>query len=474
MISETLNTTKLIDGIQGNLTVELRNAATDKIEERVEAQNFISMAGVRHLKWVQRANYFKDGISTLNAGADIDYAIPNPHNHLVLTSLTDATNASSEWHMHGKLAGYAGKYSYTGACNLLGSPNTTLSEATPTYAKWVFDWQTQAGNGTIGSIGWMNAASTFRGTITLPGRYYTSCTIQDTKNTSNYYTRIARVNDTQYFCALSGVPTVVVTDADFAEISNFSIGTQFKASTTLTGIAWDNGGNKLWVLGINTSNAPIIASYNVAGNLIDAPTTITNRSYAGLAFDGSDLWTISTVSDNTFSLNRISTNGSDLSSSTINLPTHNYQGTGLGEIAYGIAYEASRQLIYTTTHAYHIQSSSWKAGGGSSVDSPYATSAIRAFTTSGEEAMVPTSLLAYTINSGASYWLNSINGTYTTNDLDFEMIDPYQVLFLDRKSSTSYVRRLLLDGMGSRALLPSPITKTDTQTMRITYQMDYT
>jgi hypothetical protein len=229
MIGETLNTTRLIEGILGNLKVELRNATTGKIEDLIESSNFISMAGVRHLKHIQRANFFKNGISALNANADIDNAMPNTHNHIVLTSLTDAPNQSAEWHMHGKLAGYAGKYTYSGTCNLLGSPNAALSEATPTYTKWVFDWQTNAGNGAIGSIGWMNAASTYRGTVSFPGRFYSSCTVQDSKPVSNFYVRLARSSDSQYFRAVSGTPTLVVGDSNFAEVSNFTVGTQFKS-----------------------------------------------------------------------------------------------------------------------------------------------------------------------------------------------------------------------------------------------------
>lgn len=476
MIGETLNTTGLIKSIRGNVKVELRNATTGKTEDFIESSNFISMAGIRHLKYIQRANFFKDGISALNANADTDNAMPNTHNHIVLTSLTDAPNQSAEWHMHGKLAGYAGKYTYSGTCNLLGSPNAALSEATPTYTKWVFDWQTSAGNGSIGSIGWMNAASTYRGTVSFPGRFYSSCTVQDSKTVSNFYVRLARSSDSQYFLAVSGIPTIIVADSNFAEVSNFTVGAQFKAATTLTGIAWDGGNNKLWVLGINASNAPIIASYSASGSLIDGPTTITNRSYRGLTYDGSHLWSIAGASSNLFTLYKISTNGNDVSNAPVTLPPHEWSGapgTGVGEWAYGLAYEPTKQLVYVATWAYHYSSSNFRAGGGSGVNSSFSSSSIRAFTTSGEEAMVPASLYAYSISTASSDWLTSLQGTSQSNEFDFDMIGPYQIIIPDRKSTTSSVKRLLLDGMGSRALLPAPLNKTSAQTMRITYQMDY-
>ena len=322
MIGETFNTTKLLDGIHGNLTVELRDATTDTVQEKMQATNFVAQAAIRRLKWLQRANHFKDQISVLNAPLDQDYQWPEAQSHIVLSSSTAPTNSSEEWQMFGKLAGYAGKYTYSGLDTLLGTPNSTLCEATPTYTKWVFDCPTSAVNGVIGSVGWMTLGHTYRATVGYPGRFYTSCSVQDTKSTANQYWRIARASSTQYFAVSTNSPTIFVLDQNFAQTNTFSVGSQFKAATTPNGLVWDGNSNKLWVIGINSSNAPIIASYNSSGVLQDGPSTITNRTYRGLAFDGTHLWSLANISSDNFTLYRINTSGGDVSNIAMHYPPH--------------------------------------------------------------------------------------------------------------------------------------------------------
>lgn len=472
MIGETLDTNQLIDGIQGNLTVELRDADTEKVVEKVETKNFIAQSAVRYLKYMQRANFFKDQISVLNANADVDYAWPTPQDHLVLSSTTAATDSANEWYMFGKLIGYAGKYTYSGVDPLLGSPNATLSEATSTYTKWVYDWPTNAGNGTIGSIGWMSGVSSVRATASYGSRFYSSCSIQDTKSTGlTPYSSIARKSSTEYFLGDLSAPSITTADQNFASTGSFSVGAQFKASTSLTGITWDSGSNRLWVLGLNASNAPIICSYNAAGVLQSGPTTITNRSYLGLTFDGTALWSL-TGTNSTFTVYKISTAGADVSNFSINLgtaPIPSYD-----ETPYAIACDISTQTLYVTTWA---RSGSGYGGSTAIGDTLYTASAIRAYDTAGNEAMIPASLAAWRPTSASRVWLTAPqDNNNQVFAADIVMIDKNQFLAPVRTTigGTSAIQRILLDGMGSRALLPSPITKTNAQTLRITYQMDYT
>ncbi len=472
MIGEYFNSQTLINQITGNVTLELRDASSGKVQEKIQSKNFIAQAGTRHLKYVQRANFFKNGISTLNANADLDYAQPLSQDHLILTSSTDATDPAGEWNMFGKLIGYAGKYTYSGLDTYLGSPNVSLSEATPTYTKWVFDWSTSTGNGTIGSLGWVNAPTTYQGTASNGPRFYTSATVQDVKTLTSQALRIARKSSSEYYLAQSGTPAITVTDGNFSQTSTFSVGGQFRASTSLTGIAWDSANNKLWVLGVNGSNAPIIAAYNSAGTLQNGPTTVTNRAYQSLTFDGTNLWTLVSSAANTLTLYKIGTNGSDISNVTINLPS--YTGTYTGEFPYALAYESSNSWIYIATYAISYSGNTTYTGGNGVNTGP--SGAIRAYDQSGNEVMPPVSLAVFVPSLNNRYFMTAMVsdnrfGTYW----DFEVIDKQQILMPHWESGSNYtVKRILFDAMGSRVLLPSPINKTNSQTLRITYQMDYT
>lgn len=477
MISESLNSSQLIDGVQGNLTVELRDAATGKTQELRKAHNFVSLAGKRHLEWIQRAYYFKNGISTLNPTLDVDYQPPLTQDHIVLSSLTAAASPSTEWQMFGKLIGYAGKYNYSGTDTFLGTPNISLCEATPTYAKWVFDWPTHAGNGTIGSVGWMNSHTTHQGTGSYGGRFYTSCSIEDKKTTNaTAYRRIARKSSTEYFFAVEQSTTIVQAVGNFIQNGGFSVASQFKASTTLHGITWDGNGNKLWVLGLNSSNVSILASYSAGGSLQDGPFILpTTRAYKSLGFDGTNLWTM-TSDFGTFTAYCISPSGTDVSNFTVTLPAT--QTSSRNETAYGLDCDIATQTLYFATLVHN----GYAYDGDTGVPmtgSAKAAGALRAYDLSGNEAMVPVSLWAWNPVSANRAWLtsNQADNDYPS-DFDIVILDSQR--FLTIMSETQWptylygVWRILLDGMGSRALLPSPVTKTNSQTLRITYQMDYT
>lgn len=475
MIGEQFHSSKLITGIEGHVTVELRDAASEKLQEKQETKNFISLSGVRYLQWAQRANLFKSGISafegTPNGSLDKDYQPLAVNDVVVLSTLTDDNSTSgSEWTMFGKLIGYAKRTLYSGGDTLLGTPNNStnplLCETTPTYTKWVFDWGSSAANGTIGSIGWMSKAAAVESTGVqgnAEARFYTSCSLEEYKSTgSTSYIRIARKDANTYFLSAASSTSIIVTDQNFSQTSTIQTSSQFKASTTLTGLAWDGTNNRLWVLGVNASNQKIIAAYNMDGSVAVGPISLANQSktYASLTYDSgtNTLWTLAGVNNNTFAMCQIDpANGSETTSNTITLPFYTVPGTYFsGEWAYGIAYDSSKQYLYIATYASY---SSAEHGTTTSINS-----AIRAYDRSGTEVMVPVSL---------RYWRPGPTSVQTTlsvtSNSDLELIDRYRILCPD----STAIRRLLLDGMGSRAPLPSPITKNAGQTLRVTYQMTY-
>lgn len=480
MLNDSLHSTDLTKTIEGNLTVELRDATTEKVIEKQETHNFISQSGIRYIKYLQRANYFKDQISTLNSTADTDFAPINPFGSIVLTSSTKSPDSANEGVFDGKLIGYAAKTVYSGADSLRGTPNVSLSQATSTYTKWVYDWATNAANGTIGSVGWSFPGDTWIVSGQYESRFACCCSIEDYKTTNvPAISRIARASGSQYF-AIGGAnyAAVLTLDTNFTQTATFTPSAQFKASTALTGVTWDFNNNKIWVLGVNTGNAPIMASYSTSGTLIDGPITLTNRAYTDITFAGTNLWMIvSTV--NTYQTGtptagagaayEISPSGSDVSNFTFTLPKANaYFNSNYGnwgEYPYSIAYETSTQRLYIATASY------FAIGGiyATSPDTNGGTSNIRIFTTAGVEACVPHNLSAWNRLTGARAALPASSAYNAPGGIDLININQFLMV-----APGLGVYRVGLDGMGSRAKLSSTITKNNLQTLRITYQMDYT
>ena len=480
MFQDTLSSSDLINTINGNLTVELRNADTGRLEEKQETHNFISQSGIRYIKYVQRANYFKDQISTLTSSADTDFAPINPFANIVLTSSTKSPDSSNEGVFDGTLIGYGAKTVYTGADTLRGTPNVSLSQATNTYTKWVYDWATNAGNGTIGSVGWSYAGDTYIVSGTNDSRFATGCSIEDFKSTSvPTISRIARASGSQYYAIGGTNYTAVLTlDTNFTQTATFTPSAQFKASTALTGITWDYNNNKIWVLGVNTGNTPIMASYSTSGTLIDGPVTLPSRGYQDITFAGTNFWLIgsvvSTYQTGTYiagggTLYEISPTGTDVSNFTITFPKgyayFNSNYTNYGEYPYTLAYESGSQRLYVASASF------WTTGSyiyASSPDARDSTSNIRVYTTAGAEVCVPTNLSAWNRLTGIRGSLPAAN-SFTVGGID--LINANQVLMT---APGMGVYRVGLDGMGSRAKLSSTITKSNLQTLRITYRMDYT
>ena len=150
------------DFFDSEVTLQLRDAVTDKIVDEAHGKNFIANQTIRYAKYLQRSVY-SSGISTLNS-PNTDYAPHPPVNVMVLTDSTKTPDAVNEWMMPGKMIGFAGRGTYAGSDAYKGNPNgpdllsTPPSGNTPAASKWVFDWPTQAALGSINSVGWCYAA----------------------------------------------------------------------------------------------------------------------------------------------------------------------------------------------------------------------------------------------------------------------------------------------------------------------------
>jgi hypothetical protein len=451
MLNDTLNTSEVVKKVKGKVTVELIDAKSGEVVEKQEKDNFIANNGIEYLQYLQRKN-FKDQISQLGpAGADKDYEPFNPFEIIVLTDSVAATAPNDEMSVPGKMIGYSTKDTYSGPDTLRGTPNAGLCETSSTATKWVFDWPTQSANGVIGSVCWSRYRIPY-GNFPTPSPVNRGTTLLTQKLTSISGRPIAYASSSLLFAGTTNT-TVSKYDDQLSVIGSFT-------TINIKGIAWDDNNSKLWVI-----SDTHIASYSQTGALIDGPTIITNRNYRGLTFDGTDLWTL--VDWQVF---RIASNGNDISnfdSYLGQLTTINLEG------AHDISYNSATNQLEVACYGRYAN-----YGSHSSHD------IIHSFSMNGEASSLSIQLTPYFHGVQVNY--HSVNGVADPQSY-FDIIDTQHRLFLKNINNTysspsAYnifigpgwqLQTLRIDGMGSRALLPSPITKTSAQSLRITYQMDY-
>lgn len=411
---------------EGKVTLQLFGAKTQKLEQEIIANNFAANQTIRYNDWLQR-NTIKNGLSAIGV-SDTDYSPHQAANAIVLTDSNLAESASTEWYMPGKTIGYALKSTYAGTDIWRGTVGTLDLLATSTSTKWVFDWPTNAANGTIASVGWVDYVSnTLSPTDPM---FRTSSTLLASYSTPSGWTRFARADANMSFGS-TGTTVVTVLNAVFAQTTTFNVNAQF---TAIRGLAWDSTNSFLWIIGDNGA-ARRIAAYNSSGVLQTGPFTVTTRSYICLAHDGTNLWSITQDSGSAHTGWKINTtDGSDMTNFTFT--------TNPSSVVCGLAWDSTKNML-------------WMRYSG--------TTGFQAWDTSGNKKSVEISTSTYTPSAG-NY------NTALTQSNDIDMVNDHELAVPN--STTLY--HIRLDGMGTRALLPSPVVKNNTQTLRLIYQLNYT
>lgn len=444
MFEENINISGVSDSIKGHVTVELFDGATGALIEKQEKHNFIANQGKEYFQYLQRIN-FKDQISALaGAGYDTDYGAQNVFNRLVLTDSTKPEDSTNEWHMTGNLVGYSEKTVYSGPDVLRGSPNISLCESTATYTQWVFDWPTHAAIGTIGSIGWHHTA--VKGAYeSINENIFITTTLTSNTPVGISPGYITRRPDGSI---LVGSGTTI-TNCDTNYVSAGSFG-----SVSVRGIAWDDANSQVWVI----SNNQLVA-YDMSGNVVVGPVAITSRSYVGLCYDGTDFWTFASGS-----VYRISTAGADLASFPIDMSVSPDAGANhpSSPVVHDLVLSPTNNKLYVI----------FRLTGASFYQNNNFISA-KVYDTSGNKVDMWVSFVPFYNNARRT----SPTNNYVVGTAYFDIVDENNLLLLGNLGSTypggNNASIMRLDGMGSRVRLASPITKDDTQTLRITYRVDY-
>lgn len=169
---------KPLKAVRGVHTIELFDALTGKLVEQVESENFISKVMEELQRQAALFAFLTDSISSSSSGLYIQYNGPlydlsrydiifnNPEmiwftsgnfpmNWIVLTDYDGPENPENEVIMRGRVVGYAYRYSvYSGSDTKRGTINLAESFIESQHIRLVFDWPTHAANGTFNSVYW--------------------------------------------------------------------------------------------------------------------------------------------------------------------------------------------------------------------------------------------------------------------------------------------------------------------------------
>lgn len=440
---------------QGTITLQLHNAKTGKLEYEDTVKNFATKATYRLMEWEVR-NAYTNGLTGINASVN-DPAPKNPFGAIALTDSTLPTDPENEWIMPGKLIGWANGTAYAGIDTFRDTPSITELDAQETYTKWVYTWPDIAANGTIGSVGFCRS---YYETVIPTGPsslFPLSATAEQSWPTTSNWTYFARANSTLSFAHDGGGgQSITRLDGDYAPtLATFSV---HPYVTTVRGLAWDPVGEFLWVIGEAGANK-VIAKFDSSGALQEGPYNTTNRNHRYLAFDGTNLWSITqsngwdyfNVAASTFTAHCINpSNGNDISNFTKSVYVGSY-----GQNVCGLCWDPTFQRLWVRTNMRHL------AGNSQSI---YNRATIKSFNTSGVEQTPEISTWAWGASSQSYTSLADYN-VYA----DFDIIDANQFAM----PYGTNVYRVRPDGMATRAKLDTPVTKNSTQTLKVVYQVDY-
>jgi len=156
--------------IKGRASVYLYNARTGRLEVEAHTPNIIYPEVYQWLRSYQWDKFCTGAYNKTNSYG----GYWEMNNIYLTTSDRPETERVNIWNYDnrnvsganpGKMIGWANKSTYQGTDTLRGTPNTAESYANNTKIHWVFDWPTNAGNGTFQSIIWGNQLVPYIGNI---------------------------------------------------------------------------------------------------------------------------------------------------------------------------------------------------------------------------------------------------------------------------------------------------------------------
>lgn len=145
--------------VEGRVTAQLFDAKTGKQVDEKSGRNFISRAVTEKLLRIAQRYAFAHQHPTQWDMAEWvafrhDDDSPGFFHWMILTDSALAETPATEHVVPGAIIGYANRQTHTDGDLRRGIINRSESRHTPAQTKWVMDWATDRGNGTIQSVCW--------------------------------------------------------------------------------------------------------------------------------------------------------------------------------------------------------------------------------------------------------------------------------------------------------------------------------
>jgi hypothetical protein len=464
--------------IEGRLSVELRDGDTGKLQERIESTNYVTDYVTTLGKWLVRQMFTGrvNPITQNNLTADYGgYDLPNTiqsnttyqtanrsdnqgtfgPSGVILTDASHAVDATNDRLVRGNITAWSYVDPYSGTDTRRGQQNNAEGVADPTKSKFVFDWPTSSGNGTIQSVYW--CAVNFSGTsiISIVGA-------------KELYLPVATGFGDSWQQSYTGVPT----------------------NTFTHGVWLDPDGVSYWSL-LNTNPNSVLVKRTLGTGAVVSTVSLTSGTNVVNSFtnDGTSWWTL----DGNGNVQKWPAAGG---AATV---TYTAASKGWGNVSNNqsgipIIWDGSAHLWASpdTRNMYQIDPATGNIivqfpiptvvgsysggavlGGGCWFNDP----------TNGAEMWLST--------NGTQWWSVSTTGAvrrmFNTNNglpgmnLAFSAasgiapigVNGYIVIQNNNTGTAVVARTTTSRQFFARSLLASPITKSNTQTMKLTYEFDY-
>ncbi|OQM47542.1 hypothetical protein B6A27_00415 [Anoxybacillus sp. UARK-01] len=446
-------------------TIELFDEVTGKLIERVKSENFISKVMEELQRQAALFAFLTEYVTT--SGSSIQYRGPLydlakydvvfknldmswvtdrafPMSWLVLTDYDGPEDPENEIIMRGRIIGYAGRYiTYAGSDTKQGSLNTAESFVEPQHIHLVYDWPTHAANGTFQSVYWndnydRNFSLGLIGKknlqISAPNGYlFLDYQIAKVKNGKLYFMgKEAQTNKVAILVYDLNIQARTITNGQVYALLNTTSGfSSFEIAPN--GDIYLTSGDYLYCYGQNGSPK------NIPG------TSQTSRRYTNYLFSlfaivGQDVYIESRTSYyNDIQINRYNINDLVNPLDVKVIPrafVDAYQKNGIG-----MHYIPDLDMLVMTIEGYTY--------------------------------FVDRTMLNLSKNTPVRTTINSLSAiTYDATKKQFIEIRQTTPVI---NGQNDYTKRDViiqpLGFIGARNLLPSPVTKTNTNTMKLTYDL---
>lgn len=413
-----------------------------RLIERHTFENFVGRVQLEHYRWAARRDFAK---SMGAPGISSDPEPWDPMSHLILSSSGLVESPDTETDPPGSMIGWANKTPYSGVDTLRGTPNYSESLATPTATRWVFDWPTTAGNGTFQSIMWCPAwegGSSFSGAL-IAKTAVTGQSLWISASTPNLVRTHAVAFEPDGTCWIAPTPTS--SGSSYGTCYLGKVDSNFSASPLIVGPTGANLGS----IGVPAPTGSAVLSMAIAGSDMWVCSGAVMRRFAipsgggapsslqsltapdanvwSLSWDGTMLWCAGRSTGKVFRFS--ATDGS---------VDRQWSPPG-GQTPVAVAWDAGRNGVWVVTSVGKL----WLCDL--------------------DGAVLQDHVLSNTVAGGIT---SLATGDIGVSPATGKVFQPYG-------GALNTANVLDPAVMGTRSRLGAPITKTNLQSMKITYEFTF-